>query len=416
NAPGDTSKTSQHDSDNDGLWTSMYGAGECFAYAATKDPKAKERATKAFEAVAFLSEVTQGGSHPAPHGFPARTILPTSGHNPNKQESYSAERDYLQKLSDPLWKVIVPRWPTSADGKWYWKTDTSSDELDGHYFLYGLYYDLVAESEAEKARVREVTARVTDHLIKHNYCLVDHDGKVTRWGIFGPEYLNGPFWTAQRGLNSLSVLSYIKVAHHVCGDEKYKKAYDSLVKDHHYASNAAYPKVQNGPATGNQSDDEMAFMCYYHLNKYETDPQLRRIYAMSLRGYWALEEPELCPLFNYIYAALSDNKTRFTLVPQSCLDDAADTLVRFPTDRVRWGFKNSHRIDVKPLSGFAFFARGGKRGHLHNGRVIPIDERFIEHWNHSPWTLDEDGRGTEMADGAAYLLPYYMGLYYKFIE
>ncbi|MCJ7638688.1 MAG: hypothetical protein MUO70_02185, partial [Euryarchaeota archaeon] len=33
------------DSDNDGLWTSMYGAGECFAYAATKDPKAKERAT-----------------------------------------------------------------------------------------------------------------------------------------------------------------------------------------------------------------------------------------------------------------------------------------------------------------------------------------------------------------------------------
>jgi hypothetical protein len=114
--------------------------------------------------------------------------------------------------------VIVPRWPTSADGKWYWKTDTSSDELDGHYFLYGLYYDLVAETEAEKARVREVTARLTDHLIEHDYCLVDHDGKVTRWGVFGPQYLNGPFWTAQRGLNSLSVLSYIKVA--VCGDEK----------------------------------------------------------------------------------------------------------------------------------------------------------------------------------------------------
>jgi hypothetical protein len=132
---------------------------------------------------------------------------------------------------------------------------------------------------------------------------------------------------------------------------------NSLVKEHHYAGNVAYPKVQNGPATGNQSDDEMAFMCYYHLNKYETDPQLRRIYAMSLRGYWALEEPELCPLFNYIYAALSDNKTRYTLVPQSCLDDAADTLVRIPLDRVRWGFKNSHRIDVKPLTGFAF-ARG----------------------------------------------------------
>ena len=51
----------QPDSDNDGLWTGMYGAGECFAYASTKDPAAKHRATKAFEALRFLSLVTQGG-------------------------------------------------------------------------------------------------------------------------------------------------------------------------------------------------------------------------------------------------------------------------------------------------------------------------------------------------------------------
>jgi hypothetical protein len=85
--PGDTSTVSQHDSDNDGLWTSMYGAGECFAYAATKDPKAKERATKAFEAVAFLSEVIKVVASCSAR-IPARTILPTSGHNPNKQEYY----------------------------------------------------------------------------------------------------------------------------------------------------------------------------------------------------------------------------------------------------------------------------------------------------------------------------------------
>ena len=84
NNPGDVSQWTQHDSDNDGLWTSMYGAGECFAYAATKDPAAKQRATAAFEAVRFLSEVTQGGTHPAPPGFPARTILPADGEDPNR--------------------------------------------------------------------------------------------------------------------------------------------------------------------------------------------------------------------------------------------------------------------------------------------------------------------------------------------
>ena len=57
------------DSDNDGLWTAMYGAGECFAYAATKDPKAKARAKAAFEALRFLGKVTQGGTPPAKPGF-----------------------------------------------------------------------------------------------------------------------------------------------------------------------------------------------------------------------------------------------------------------------------------------------------------------------------------------------------------
>src|SRR5690606_1145934 len=98
----------------------------------------------------------------------------------------------------------------SADGKWYWKSDTSSDELDGHFFAYGLYYDHVAETEEEKARAREVVSRVADHLIEHNYCLVDHDGQPTRWARFAPEYLNHDpdHWT-ERGLNSLSLLTYL---------------------------------------------------------------------------------------------------------------------------------------------------------------------------------------------------------------
>ena len=185
-SPGDVSEWTQHDSDNDGLWTSMYGAGECFAYAATKDPQAKQRATAAFEAVRFLSEVTQGGTHPAPPGFPARTILPADGEDPNKV-AYSPEKDRERQQRDPLWKVIVPRWPKSADGKWYWKCDTSSDELDGHYFFYALYYDLVAETEAEKARARDVVLAITDHLIDHDFQLVDHDGTPTRWARFSPK-------------------------------------------------------------------------------------------------------------------------------------------------------------------------------------------------------------------------------------
>ena len=174
---GDKSNVSNHDSDNDGLWTSMYGAGECYAWAATGDPLAKERADNVFEAMEFLGTVTQGGSHPAPEGYVARTILPTSGPNPN--DGRIARDKETKKHNDGYWKIIDPRWPVSEDSVWYWKSDTSSDELDGHYYFYGLYYDLVAETEEEKARVRDHVRKLTDHLVLHDYQMVDHDGIPT---------------------------------------------------------------------------------------------------------------------------------------------------------------------------------------------------------------------------------------------
>jgi hypothetical protein len=133
---------------------------------------------------------------------------------------------------DPRWKRIALRWPKSADGKWYWKCDTSSDELDGHFFLYACYYDLVAETEAERQPVREVVTAIIDHLLTHDFNLVDHDGKPTRWARFGPSTLNDPGWIEERGLNSLSILSYLAVAEHVTGEKRFRDALVHLVKDY----------------------------------------------------------------------------------------------------------------------------------------------------------------------------------------
>ena len=85
-----------------GCGLAMYGAGECFAYAATKDPAAKRRATKAFDALRFLSLVTQGGSNPAPSGFPARAILPVSGPDPNIHDSRDRDVRFQASARSPL--------------------------------------------------------------------------------------------------------------------------------------------------------------------------------------------------------------------------------------------------------------------------------------------------------------------------
>jgi hypothetical protein len=414
--PGDRSEFEQRDSDNDGLWTGMYGAGQAFAYAATGSPAARRRARRAFEALRFLSEVTQGGDPPGLPGLIARSILPTSGPDPN---TGLLERDRrLRREQDRLWKVLSPRWPTSADGRWYWKSDASSDELDGHFFFYARYYDLVAATEAERDEVREVVTRIVDHLIDNDFSLVDHDGRPTRWAVFGPAQLNhDPDWWQERGLNSLSLLSYLRVAEWVSGNERYGTVARRLIEEHAYAANAGVPKIHLGPGTGNQSDDEMAFMCFYNLLLYEKDPELRQILAEAFHRYWQLEAPERNPLFHFLYAAHGVGRTveetfgtRRLDPTGDWLEDSLDTLRRYPLDRVSWALRNSHRKDLVRLRG------SPTRGTRRDGKVLPIDERFVDKWNHDPWRLDFPGDGRTLADGASFLLPYYLGLYHGFLE
>ncbi|MBN2310180.1 MAG: hypothetical protein JXR94_14495 [Candidatus Hydrogenedentes bacterium] len=424
--PGDASTWHNRDDDNDGQYTGMYGAAQCFAYAATKDPAAKERATAAFEALRFLVEVTQGGTPPAPPGFVARTILPTDGPDPNATPAYSEEHDReRQATSDRLWKVIHPRWPRSADGKWYWKCDTSSDELDGHYFLYARYYDLVAETDEEKERVRDVVRKVTDHLLAHDLRLVDWDGRPTRWANFSPGSLNhDPNWWPERGLNSLSILGHLRVAAHVTGDEKYAAAADELARKHAYAMNGMYPKNQRGPGSYVQFDDEMAFMNYYNLLLYETDPQLRSMYALSCFQYWELEACERNSFLNFAYAACCAGESVPTpwgdvdVSPgQQCLEDAVDTLKRYPVDRFNWRHTNSHRTDIVPLPEYVRDPGDAAGcGHRVDGTPVPIDERSFHVWADDPWRLDTGREGEMLEDGSAYLLAYYMGLYHGFID
>ena len=423
---GDKSEIVLTDSDNDGLWTSMYGAGECFAYAATKDPLAKDRAKRAFEALRFLQKVTQTGERKPPKGYVARTILPTDGPDPNEGRLENDKRQ--RETGDSMWKVYEPRWPKSGDGKWYWKSDTSSDELDGHYFFYPAYYDYVADTDEEKERVREVVRDLTNHLIEHDFNLVDIDGTPTRWSVYNPESLgNDKGWWPERGLKSLSMLSYLAVAEHMTGDPKYGEISLELQEKYFYRANAMIYKIHFGPGSGNQSDDEMAFMSYYNLMKYSKDEALRDMIHYSFYSAWTNEQPEQNPLFNFMYAAFGIDVTHTNpwgthdvSIWSGWLEDSVETLLDFPLDRVGWGHHNSHRIDLLILprqqASEPYDAPRFDRGYRNNGKTLPVSERFFHHWNTDPWALNYGGGGHSLGSGTVFLLPYYMGLYHGFIE
>ena len=128
------------------------------------------------------------------------------------------------------------------------------------------------------------------------------------------------------------------------------------------------------------------------------------------------------PLFHFLYAATAagqsfhdadgpiDLSTR-----GDWLADSVDTLKRLPLDGVDWPVSNSHRIDIVRLGEPVREAGAPAAGYRVNGKVMPADERYVEHWNHDPWLLEQGGKGRMLGDGGVFLLPYYMGVYYKFI-
>ena len=91
-------------SDNDGQYTSMYGAAQAFRYAQTGDKQAKELADRSFYACKWLVDIT-----PDP-GFPARVIIPIDWREP-VNEQYSRASNLRHQKGDPFWKDIFSSFP-----------------------------------------------------------------------------------------------------------------------------------------------------------------------------------------------------------------------------------------------------------------------------------------------------------------
>jgi hypothetical protein len=365
---GDLSSNRLRDDDNDGLWTSIYAAAECFRYAVTKSPEALANATKSIEAILFLEQVAGG------RGFPARS--------------------YIRK-GDPM--PHDGEWHWTADGKYYWKGDTSSDEIVGHFFIFSIASDLLPD-RALKKRMATSARRIMDHIIEHGYYLVDLDGKPTLWGFWAPEKLAHE--PDERALNSIQLLSFLKTAAHLTGDSRYEKEYRKVALDFKYAD--WLTRLEEFRQELNYSDEELAMLPYYSILKYEKDPNLLRAYRSGLDAWWKNIQREANPLWTFIYLNGQPKA-------QVDLPAAVWTLYRMPMDTIEWTVRNSQRADIQ------WAPAADRFRHREALTLLPPDERPVMKWNSNPFVVDGGHGGRAEDDGAAFLLPYWMGRYHKFI-
>jgi hypothetical protein len=152
----------------------------------------------------------------------------------------------------------------------------------------------------------------------------------------------------------------------------------------------------------NYSDEELAMLPYYCVFQYEKDPAMLKAYRAGVDEWWKNIQREANPLWTFIY---------LTGKPDAKVDlaEAAWTLYRMPMDMIQWTVRNSHRADI------VWAAAPDRFGRREALTLLPPDERPVMKWNGNPFVVDGGGDGKGEDDGAAFLLPYWMGRYHKFV-
>jgi hypothetical protein len=381
---GDMTTGSMEDSDNDGLWTTMYLAGETFRYAVTKSPYALENVRESLDAIERLYTI-----NPIP-GFPSRSF---------------ERRGY--KYDDKAWR-------RADDPEWDWKSTTSSDEAIGHIFALGAIAELIHVPEIRNKAILLIDTLMST-IVKHDFYMIDWDGKPTKWGRWNPDYVNArPENVGDRKITSSNIIAMLQTAYHFTKKEKYKKAAFYLLNENGFLKNLMRPMAKIGPAPDdadelskdlsegwNHSDDEMYFCGYWGLYRYALNDTLKADFKKAIIDHWKIERPEKEGLWNIM--------TALTGTENFDLKEAIWYLQKYPLDLINWTEKNSQRKDIELIS-------PNFRGQT-TKEVLPPDELPINRHNANRFELDGgDGGSSEYSAGDIWLLPYWMGRYLKVIS
>ncbi len=382
---GSLATGSLEDSDNDGLWTSMYLGGEVFRYAVTKSDDALKNIHEAMEAMERLYTINKI------KGFPSRSF---------------ERRGY--KYDDKAWR-------RANDPEWDWKSTTSSDEAIGHIFAFGVMAELLDDQKDLQTRAITLIDSLMQHTIDNDYYMIDWDGKPTRWGKWNPDYVNArPVGVGDRKINSSNYIAMLQTAYHFTKKEVYKEKAFELMTKYGYLENLMLPMSQVRRADDdadelskelsdgwNHSDDEMYFVGYWGLYRYAFNDTLKTKFKDAIIDHWQSERPEKEGAWNIFTAMIGTSEFD--------LNEAIWYLQEHPLDLIHWRVTNSQRKDIEMIAS-NFRNQTTKE-------VLPPDELPINRHNANRFELDGGDNGSsEYSAGDIWLLPYWMGRYLNVIS
>ncbi len=352
-------------------WSGVYLGAESLRYQVTRSPDAEVQVG-----------VLIGGIE----------ALMTVSHEPGVLARSIVRRDAGKSFDDEHWH------PSATRSDLMWMSNVSVDQVTGIMFGVGAAFDAVEDGPLRR-RVVEATRVIVGDIVDHGMTIRDVHGNPTKHG----DLTCGAF---TENLNCLIALSAVKVAHHVTGSERFAEAYRTLVRrgypEHAVAARHRWWERVTGV---NHSDNNLAFLAYYNLIRYETDPRLSALYRQSLQRAWSVVRRERNPFFTFVYHALAP-KSEWDA---EALADAMDSLERFPTMESRY--------DPEALASGCIAHRLDRLRRRQACAPLPMDERpqVAVEWNQNPARLEPGTRDRGAYSGFDYLVAYWLGRVHGFV-
>ena len=373
--------------ENCAIWTGIYVAAQSLRFAVTGDAQAREQAKSGLLALHRLQEVT-GESGLIARGY-------KTGYEQTWDEEFfwKKERDKTRQRDE---------WHQSTGYRWL--GDASKSQVFGVVFGYFTFSEFCNPTKKEREEIGRYLSNVVDRIMSSGLKIIDKDKQVSGYGNYSPKQYLG-----YGGIGPFLILSKLKLAFQIAGQEGYETEYRRLLGEEDYVRFLKRGRL-DAPIlrqllTSSGHEDNLAMLNYYMLMTLETDEELRKLCREGLDKRWnAINDPENS-LFNFIYHALMQVKT-------PALERGVDALLRFPTK------KQVHAIALKrklPKSRIEVVMD------TFTPRKIPIELRPIDEyaWRVNPLRHDlwVGGKvGTMEFTGVDFLIATYLGLYHGFIR
>jgi len=357
------------------IWGGALLGAEALRFLATRDPAARDATLRLVRGMNFLQEVTGVRGLLARNAVLRDAVPPGDG-----TVFFDGARPHERFL---------------------YRGDVSRDQYAGALFGYALAWFALADDPEVAAAVRAGAAPIADHLIEHDFRLVERDGSFTkhgdlrfRWGGIVPI-----------GINAAISLLALKLAAVSTGEERFALEYRDLVS--RGAAGAVYWSKFQILGKTNQNNDNMQVMASLPLVLLEREPEIREAYVAGFARTWEYVRLEGNSFFTLATAAVMP-------VERRAIDEARSTLFRFPLDRSRM------LVDVRGVEAFGRATFTNRRGVEKADGAIPISYRAPSTfaWRDDPFALVTGGspEGTQVYAAADYLLAYWLGRATSFVK